>query len=87
MVDNVRKLDRTVGTDSKIYREKGTWLGQYNMVRGRVKRQVGNRSDKIMESKDEIERIHAVREIFGIDIDDGAAKYIEGRAAALPGTI
>lgn len=51
-----------------------------------MKRRVGKRSETIVELKDEIERIRAVREIFGIDIDDSATKYIEGRDAALPGT-
>lgn len=80
---SVEMLDGTVGRDTKIYRGRGTWLGRYVMAKGRAKRQVGTRSEKIIEFKDEIERIRALREIFGIDVDDSAAKYIEGRAAAL----
>jgi hypothetical protein len=76
-----------VGTDTKIDRPRGTWMGQYIMAKGRVKRQVGTQSDIIAVFKDEIQRIRAVREIFGIDIDASAAKYIVGRAAALPPNI
>src|SRR5882762_11442594 len=85
-VDNARVVERlgsAVGKDTRIDRQKGTWMGQYTLVKGNVKRQVGTQSEMIMESKDEAERIRAIRDIFGIDIDDGAAKYIEGRAAAL----
>jgi len=84
-VENARSIERlggTVGTDTKIDRQ-GSWLGQYIMMGGRVKRQVGTQSETIAELKNEIERIRAVREIFGIDIDESAAKYIEGRAPAL----
>jgi hypothetical protein len=83
---SLARLGGTVGSDSRIDRQKGTWLGRYIMAGGKVKRQVGTRSETIMELKDEIQRIRAAREIFGIDIDDNAAKYIEGRAAALSQT-
>ena len=80
---SIEKVGGTVGVDTGIDRQRGTWLGQYILTKDRVKRQVGAQSETIMEFKDEIQRIHAVREIFGIDIDDSAAEYIEGRAPAL----
>jgi len=83
---SLARLGGTVGADSKTDRKKGPWLGRYIMVGGKVKRQVGTQSETIIELKDEIQRIRAAREIFGIDIDDSAAKYIEGRAAALSQT-
>jgi len=52
-----------------------------------VKRQVGTRSETITKLQGEIEKIRAVWEIFGIDIDESAAKYIEGQAAALLQTV
>jgi len=81
---NAKGFGEAVGTDTKIDRSRGTWMGQYILANGRVKRRVGTQSETIAELKDEIERIRAVREIFGIDVGDNGAKYIEGRAAALP---
>jgi hypothetical protein len=79
----MERLVGAVGTDTKIDRPKATWLGQKIMAKCRVKRQVGSESKIITELKDEAERIRAVREIFEINIDDSAAKYIEGRPPAI----
>jgi len=79
----MERLVGVVGTDTKIDMPKATWLGQKIMARGRVKRQVGSESEIIMELKDEDERIRAAREIFEVNIDYSAAKYIEGRASLI----
>jgi len=76
-------LGRTVGIDTKIERHRGTWIGRLIMASGRVKRQVGTRSEVITTLKDEVGRIRAAHKIFEIDIDDNAAKYIEGRPSAI----
>jgi hypothetical protein len=48
-----------------------------------VKKSYGVESEVIRKFESEVERIKALREIFGIRLRDEDAVYIKGRAAAL----
>jgi hypothetical protein len=67
--------------DPKV--DESTWLGRLVMFNGQVKRNVGSRSEVVVTFGNEVDRIRGIREFFGINIDDGDARHIEGRATAL----
>jgi hypothetical protein len=77
---NREGLDLTDGryTDD----EKKTFMCRYVMFGKEVKRYIGNSGVTVRTMNSEVERIGALREIFGLDLPDDAQKYIEGRNAA-----
>lgn len=81
---NTAVQDGTIVKPTKELGSKATWQGKHTMSKGVVKRQVGKKSEVIWTSQDEGERIRALHDIFRVAVDDGDAKYIKGRDAALP---
>ncbi|KXN93198.1 hypothetical protein AN958_00122 [Leucoagaricus sp. SymC.cos] len=49
-----------------------------------LKKSYGAKSEVMRKFDTEVERIRALREIFGLKLKDEDAEYIKGRAAALP---
>lgn len=80
---NIPPTCQGTGLGTGILRGNGTWLGSYTMAKGIAKRNVGDQSVVIKESKNELERLHVMREVFGIRVEDSDLEYIEGRDAAL----
>jgi hypothetical protein len=62
---------------------KGPWMGRLILFGNKVKRRVGNRTDIITSFTSEIERIVALRDLFGVKIDEEDIIHIKGRDAAL----
>lgn len=59
------------------------FLYKYIMMGSEVKRSIGSSSVTVRTLTSEVERIRALREVFGLDIPDAAGVHIEGRKAAL----
>ncbi|KAJ8082770.1 hypothetical protein PM082_008626 [Marasmius tenuissimus] len=59
------------------------FLGSISLLGGMIRRNLGSRSEVVKELKTEEERIEAIREYFGIDVDKKGTEHIRGRAAAL----
>ena len=55
---------------------------RYVMFGKEVRRHIGSSAVTIMKLTTELERIRALREVFGIDIPDEAQAYILGRDSA-----
>lgn len=83
---NTSLQQNAVGNETRLARSKDTWQGKYTMMKGVVKRHVGTDTKVILDSKKEGTRVRALREIFGIAVDDEDVEYIEGRDSALPST-
>jgi arylamine N-acetyltransferase len=58
-------------------------LGRLSLALGRVKRVIGDQSSIIRECSTELERIQALRELFGIDIHDSDATHVKDQPFAL----
>lgn len=76
--NGIMKMD-TRGAGSKT-----AWQGKHIMSKGIVKRHLNEDKEVICITKNEGERIRALRDIFGIALNDKDAEYIQGRIAALP---
>jgi hypothetical protein len=63
--------------------EKEKFMYRYVMVGNEVRRHIGVRAVTIRKLTTELERIRALREVFGIKIPDKAQAHILGRDAAL----
>ena len=63
--------------------EREKFMYKYVMVGKEVRRHVGGSTVTIRKLTTELERIRALREVFGIDIPDEAQAHILGRDAAL----
>jgi hypothetical protein len=61
----------------------GMWMGRLIMMGDKVRRHVGNRMEVITSFTTEAERIVALRDLFGFQIDETDAIHIKGRDAAL----
>lgn len=61
----------------------GDDLGRLVLLGGRIDRRIGDKSEKIVEIKDEVGRIRALRKYFGICIPEENVAYIRGRLAEL----
>ncbi|KIY45687.1 cysteine proteinase [Fistulina hepatica ATCC 64428] len=58
-------------------------MGRLVLSRDRVKRQIGDKSQVIRTLRNEWERIAALRELFGLAIEETDASYIQGLPSAL----
>jgi hypothetical protein len=59
------------------------FMYKYVMMGPKVKRYIGGSSVTVRTLTSEVERIRALRDIFGLNIPDAAGVYMEGRKAAL----
>ncbi|KDQ51844.1 hypothetical protein JAAARDRAFT_198720 [Jaapia argillacea MUCL 33604] len=65
-------------------RKEDGCLGRDIMFGGKVKREIGDEEEVIIDNlKDETERVQVLRETFGVQLEDGAERHIKGRDAAL----
>ena len=64
------------------WKEKDRLMCRYVMFGKEVRRHAGGSAVTIRKLTTELERIHALREVFGIDIPDEAQAHILGRDSA-----
>ena len=69
--------------DQYTKEEKEKFMYKYIMFGKEVRRHIGNNAVTIRKLTTELERICALREVFGIEIPDEAQVHILGRDAAL----
>jgi hypothetical protein len=63
--------------------EKEKFMYRYTMVGKEVRRHIGGSAVTVRKLTTELERLRALREVFGIEIPDEAQAHILGRDAAL----
>jgi hypothetical protein len=63
--------------------ERRMFLWHYTLSGNKVKRRIGSSSTIIRILEDEVDRIRALREFFGIVISEDSCSHISGRASAL----
>jgi hypothetical protein len=71
----------TATVDGKV--DKSLWLGKIILSNDRVTRVAGNKIQVLGTLGNELERIRALRDIFGLNLDEGDVHHIEGRKGSL----
>ncbi|KAL0566128.1 hypothetical protein V5O48_015889 [Marasmius crinis-equi] len=61
------------------------FMGTISLLGGTIRRTMGARSEVVKELRSEEERIVAIKEYFGIDVDEDGLQHIKGKKAALEG--
>jgi arylamine N-acetyltransferase len=71
----------TATVDEKV--DQSLWLGRIILFSDRVTRVVGGQIQVLCTLGTELERIRALRDIFGVTLDEGDVHHIEGRKSSL----
>ena len=82
-LDPDRRLQAELASIQYSKEEKEKFMYRYILVGKEVKTRVAGRSVTMRSLSTELERIRALREVFGIQIPDEAQSHIIGRDAAL----
>ncbi|TFK32376.1 arylamine N-acetyltransferase 1 [Crucibulum laeve] len=73
--EDAKRFEGQAGSETCMYRMV--------LIGKEVKKYVGSSSEVVQIFLNEVERIRALRETFGIDIDDEAERHIRGRKSAI----